>query len=87
MIPDGKSKWGRFYELRDMVDNALKSNLILLTNLMLCSVIVNSNEESPSTAVTSLKAMYNGCMDTEAIEVITSTTNFTISFFMSITLM
>jgi hypothetical protein len=25
VIPDGKSKWGRFYELRDMVDNALKS--------------------------------------------------------------
>ena len=24
---------------------------------------------SPSTAVTSLKAMYNGCMDTETIEV------------------
>jgi len=55
VIPDGKSKWGRFYELRDMVDNALK-------------VIVTSNDESPSTAVTSLKAMYNGCMDTEAME-------------------
>jgi len=54
-IPDGKSRWGRFYELRDMVDNALKA-------------IVNSPDDNPSVAVTSLKTMYNGCMDTEAIE-------------------
>ena len=24
VIPEGKSKWGRFYELRDKVDQALK---------------------------------------------------------------
>jgi len=54
-IPEGKSKWGRFYELRDMVDNALKA-------------IVNSPDTNPSVAVTSLKTVYKGCMDTEAIE-------------------
>ena len=31
--------------------------------------IVTDPNASPSTAVTSLKAMYNGCMDTETIEV------------------
>jgi hypothetical protein len=25
VIPEGKSKWGRFYELRDKVDQAIKS--------------------------------------------------------------
>ena len=26
VIPDGRNKWGRFYELRDQVDNDLKGN-------------------------------------------------------------
>merc|ERR1711963_949862 len=43
VIPDGMSKWGAFYELRDQVNNASKT-------------------------MGSLKAMYNGCMDTETIE-------------------
>merc|ERR1712212_437346 len=55
VIPDGMSKWGAFYELRDQVSNALK-------------MIVTDPNASSSTAVTSLKAMYNGCMDTETIE-------------------
>jgi len=55
VIPDGMSKWGAFYELRDQVNNALK-------------MIVTDPNASSSTAVTSLKAMYNGCMDTETIE-------------------
>lgn len=54
-IPDGKNIWGRFYELRDMVDKALK-------------VIVTSEEPSDSTAVTNLRTMFDGCMDTDAIE-------------------
>lgn len=54
-IPDGKNIWGRFYELRDAVDNALKA-------------IVTSEEPSASTAVTSLRTMFNGCLDTDAIE-------------------
>ena len=31
VIPDGKSKWGRFYELRDMVDNALKGTYMVVS--------------------------------------------------------
>lgn len=54
-IPDGRNKWGRFYELRNKVDNDLKA-------------IVTSPEDSDSTAVTNLKVMYEGCMDTDAIE-------------------
>jgi len=54
-IPDGKSKWGRFYEVRDKVDTALRA-------------IVTSSSSSPSTAVNSLRTMYKGCMDTNAIE-------------------
>jgi len=50
-----KNIWGRFYELRDAVDNALKA-------------IVTSEEPSASTAVTSLRTMFNGCLDTDAIE-------------------
>merc|ERR1719500_331945 len=50
-IPDGKNIWGRFYELRDAVDNALKA-------------IVTSEEPSASTAVTNLRTMFNGCLDT-----------------------
>jgi len=55
VIPDGMSKWGAFYELRDQVNNALKT-------------IVTDPSNSASTTVASLKAMYNGCMDTETIE-------------------
>jgi len=55
VIPDGKSKWGRFYELRNMVDSALKA-------------IMNTPPDNVSKAVTNLKKMYTGCMDTEAIE-------------------
>ena len=29
VIPDGKSKWGRFYELRDKVDQALRGKILL----------------------------------------------------------
>ena len=44
-IPDGKNIWGRFYELRDAVDNALKGlcamRLVLFQekylNLTVCS--------------------------------------------------
>lgn len=54
-IPDGKNIWGRFYELRDMVDKALKE-------------IVTSEAPSDSMAVTNLRTMFDGCMDTEAIE-------------------
>jgi len=54
-IPDGKNIWGRFYELRNMVDKALKE-------------IVTSEKPSESLAVTNLRTMFNGCMDTEAIE-------------------
>jgi len=55
VIPDGKNKWGRFYEARDKVDAALKA-------------IVTDTEDSVSAAVNDLKKMYRACMDTEAIE-------------------
>eukprot|EP00092_Neocalanus_flemingeri_P034170 GFUD01037162.1.p1 GENE.GFUD01037162.1~~GFUD01037162.1.p1 ORF type:complete len:770 (-),score=219.06 GFUD01037162.1:48-2252(-) len=55
VIPDGKSKWGPFYVLRDLVDSALEA-------------IVTSEVPSASSSVNSLKAMFNGCLDTEAIE-------------------
>ena len=29
VIPDGKNKWGRFYELRGAVDDDLKGRLII----------------------------------------------------------
>ena len=29
VIPDGKNKWGRFYELRGAVDDDLKGELIM----------------------------------------------------------
>ena len=66
------SKWGAFYELRDQVNNALKSEKTLFVCFQLVfsqPAIVTDPNASPSTAVTSLKAMYNGCMDTETIEV------------------
>jgi len=55
VIPDGKTRWGRFYELRDRVDNALKA-------------IVTSEEPSDSTSVTSLKNMFTACMDMDLLE-------------------
>jgi len=54
-IPDGRSKWGIFYELRNQVDNALKA-------------VVESTSPADTVAVTSLKDMFSGCMDTETIE-------------------
>ena len=72
VIPDGKSGWGHFYELRDKVDNALKSKYILRCPFWLFKyenlAIVSTEEPSESSAVTSLRAMFNGCMDTEGIE-------------------
>jgi len=54
-IPDGKSRWGRFYELRDEVDNALHN-------------IVGGDHVPESVAVNSLMTMYRACLDTDAIE-------------------
>ena len=34
VIPDGKNKWGRFYELRGAVDDDLKGYLIIWCYLM-----------------------------------------------------
>jgi len=56
VIPEGKSKWGRFYELRDKVDQAVKT------------IVETPPHPSEARAVLSLKAMYSGCMDTETIE-------------------
>ena len=76
VIPDGMSKWGAFYELRDQVNNALKSENLnhfrFRSKKNLSSThpaIVTDPNESSSKAVTNLKAMYNGCMDTQTIEV------------------
>jgi len=57
VIPDGRNKWGRFYELRDQVDNDLKA-----------IVSQSPQEPSESDAVKSLRRMFKGCMDTEAIQ-------------------
>jgi len=53
-IPEGKSKWGRFYELRNEVDEALKE-------------IVTGTEAAPA-SVGNLRTMFSACMDTETIE-------------------
>jgi len=55
VIPDGKSRWGRFYELRDDVDNALHT-------------LVGGDHNPPSVAVRNLMTMYRACMDTDTIE-------------------
>ena len=70
-MPDGESVWGRFYELDEAVENSLESRAQFpaLKFSLFPSVIVSSPEESESVAVTSLKTMYKGCMDTQAIEV------------------
>jgi len=57
-IPEGKSKWGRFYELRDKVDQALKE--------------INENDDEPGAAspVVNLRNMYKSCMDLDTIETV-----------------
>merc|ERR1712200_125814 len=57
-IPEGKSKWGRFYELRDKVDQALHE------------IVEMESGESEAEAVKNLRRMYAGCMDTAAIEAV-----------------
>jgi len=57
-IPEGKSKWGRFYELRDKVDQALHE------------IVEMESGESEAEAVKNLRRMYAGCMDTAAMEAV-----------------
>merc|ERR1712168_1396470 len=54
-IPEGKAKWGRFYELRDKVDRALYE-------------IVTMDEEGAASSVNNMRLMYQACMDTDTIE-------------------
>jgi len=55
-MPEGRNKWGRFYELRGEVDNALKE-------------IVESQEtEGKPASVLKLRTMFDSCMDTDTME-------------------
>ena len=55
-IPDGKSRWGKFYELRDKVDQAVKK------------IIESPKDENDANAVNYLKDHYLACTDTDTIE-------------------
>eukprot|EP00095_Tigriopus_kingsejongensis_P009783 maker-scaffold1250_size52830-snap-gene-0.9 protein:Tk09783 transcript:maker-scaffold1250_size52830-snap-gene-0.9-mRNA-1 annotation:"membrane metallo-endopeptidase-like 1-like" len=54
VIPESKSKWGKFYELREAVDQAVRE-------------IVESpiDEANDAQAVKSMKNTYQGCMNVE----------------------
>jgi len=56
VIPEGKSKWGKFYELRDMLDRAIKG------------VVESSKTDEDPMSVGYLKDLFNSCSDTDAIE-------------------
>ena len=55
-IPDGKSRWGKFYELRDKVDKAVRK------------IIESPKDETDAESVNYLKDHYLACTDTETIE-------------------
>ena len=39
VIPEGKSKWGRFYELRDKVDKALRGTIGPVSVITTCGTL------------------------------------------------
>ena len=55
-IPDGKSRWGKFYELRDKVDKAVRK------------IIESPKDETDAQSVNYLKDHYLACNDEETIE-------------------
>ena len=55
-IPDGKSRWGKFYELRDKVDKAVRK------------IIESPKDETDAESVNYLKDHYLACTDTETLE-------------------
>ena len=56
VIPDGRNKWGRFYELRGDVDDALKQ------------IVTSTDNEGKPDSVVKLRNMFSSCMDTDTME-------------------
>eukprot|EP00094_Tigriopus_californicus_P009374 TCALIF_09039-PA protein Name:"Similar to ECE1 Endothelin-converting enzyme 1 (Bos taurus)" AED:0.18 eAED:0.18 QI:17/0/0/0.68/0.73/0.75/16/0/656 len=56
VIPDSKSKWGKFYELREAVDQAVRT------------IVETPIEAEDAQAVKNMKNLYNGCLNVDAIE-------------------
>lgn len=56
VIPDGRNKWGRFYELRGAVDDALKE------------IVTSEDNEGKPESVLKLRNMFSACMDTDGME-------------------
>jgi len=56
VIPDGRNKWGRFYELRGAVDDALKE------------IVTSTDNEGKPESVLKLRTLFNSCMNTDAID-------------------
>lgn len=54
-IPEAKSRWGKFYELRDAVDKSVRK------------IVEAPEAEGEALSVTYLKAMYKGCLNLDAI--------------------
>ena len=75
-IPEGKNKWGRFYELRGEVDDALKGvSLVELTcinigvnDLNVVDIVTSQETEGKPESVLKLRTMFNSCMDTDTME-------------------
>ena len=56
VIPDGRNKWGRFYELRGDVDDALKQ------------IVTSTDNDGKPDSVVKLRNMFSSCMDTDTME-------------------
>ena len=75
-IPEGKNKWGRFYELRGEVDDALKGvSLVELTcinigvnDLNVVDIVTSQETEGKPESVLKLRTMFDSCMDTDTME-------------------
>ena len=79
VIPDGRNKWGRFYELRGAVDDDLKGkarecepeNIYHLFNieiLQTLEIVTSEENEGKPASVIKLRNMFSSCMDTDTME-------------------